>query len=359
MWYKRLGFHDNPFSIKPAAFNNEMVAYDLDYIYKKIENAEMLFIEGDYGTGKTTILKNIIARFRGKNRIIYFSFNSGKQFNMKELLDGASSFFGKIAGIKAKKVILLLDEVHYMGRSDSSQILKYYTSGQLQSVVFVNHDSSIARLPEEIEKHLGGNMLRTISLTQKDAFELVRNRIGNIDLFPAKILARIYALSDKNPRRFLEYCEDAARYAVETEDLKVTDFHVETALSAAIKEQKEKRKKQRQLNRIPKQEKAEEKPKFIETPAVIEKQEEPAVQIEKKRPEPEEKEVKEIQQQVPEEKPKELSPDQLKTEEDKSRQKKYKVNRLVDAKKDALGKVEASEDIEEEIPEYKVFVFDD
>jgi len=31
LWYKKLGFHNNPFSIKPAAFRDELVAYDMPF----------------------------------------------------------------------------------------------------------------------------------------------------------------------------------------------------------------------------------------------------------------------------------------------------------------------------------------
>ena len=67
LWYKKLGFHNNPFNIKPGAYDNELVAYNMPYIYKKIDNGDMVFIEGYYGSGKTTILKNIINKNRPLN----------------------------------------------------------------------------------------------------------------------------------------------------------------------------------------------------------------------------------------------------------------------------------------------------
>ena len=60
LWYKEYGFHNNPFSIKPAAFHSKVIGYDLSEIFDKVDNGKVLFIEGKFGFGKTTILKHII-----------------------------------------------------------------------------------------------------------------------------------------------------------------------------------------------------------------------------------------------------------------------------------------------------------
>ena len=63
LWYRHLGFKQNPLSIKPAALHDEVIAYDLEDIYDKVEFGEVIFIEGPYGMGKSTILKNIVNEF--------------------------------------------------------------------------------------------------------------------------------------------------------------------------------------------------------------------------------------------------------------------------------------------------------
>lgn len=337
IWYKKIGFNSNPFSIKPAAFQPEVVAYDLDYIFEKIESAEILFLEGNYGTGKTTILKNIISKFRQSNKIIYYSFNDGENFDLVSLLNGANSFVRKVTGLKHRNIILLLDEVHTMTKSHAKEILKYYQNGVIQSVVFVTHDYSEANLPEDLKLYLEGNVIKTVPLSQSEAIELVENRIGNIDLFSKKILKRIFEIADKNPRRFLEYCEDVAKYAVEMEDYKVTDFHVDNVLEEAIKENK----KNQSLNTV------EEKKSSSENKEI---QPKPKIEI---------KEVEKV--------------DEVKLEVESSdkpkKEKKFKINKLVEGSKDPLGTVEASlpeheseaqkePSSEDEIPEYKVFVFE-
>ena len=354
IWYKKIGFNSNPFSMKPAAFQPDVVAYDLEYIYDKLESAEILFIEGEYGTGKTTILKSIISKFKEDNKIVYYSFNAGRNFNLLGLLNGANSFLRRFTGLKHRNIILLLDEVHTMTKSQAKEILKYYQNGVLQSVVFVTHDYNCVTLPEDLQLYLEGNVIKTVPLSQNEAIELVENRIREIDLFSKKILKRIFELSDKNPRRFLANCEDIARYAVEMEDYKVSDFHIDSVLEEVI----EKKKKQREvLKKVVEPKLVEKIVEEISETKVSDDDQKPKKVSDKKEAEEKDEpkiEIKEVEEPKIDDKPK--------------REKRFKVNKLVEGTKDPLGKIEAADENEvqaeeeptstDEIPEYKVFVFE-
>ncbi len=341
LWYKKLGFHNNPFSIKPAAFRDELVAYDMPYIYKKITNGEILFVEGEYGTGKTTILKNIIRRFRGENRIIYYSFNTG-DFNLNALLDGANSFFRKVAGLRVKNIIMLLDEVETLKNQEAKQLLNYYRDGTIQSIVFVSHDYDHVKFPSEVETFLNGNILRTVDLSLNEALDLVKTRIGGINILSDNMAVKLFKLANKNPRRFFAYCEDVIKYAVEIGDDEVSDFHVNEILEDVIEEQKKVVKKV--VRKVVK------KPVIKKT---VTKKAKPKVKPKKtvkKKPA-----VVKKPKKVVKEKPKPVP-------------KKYKVNKLVeDTKKSGLGTITAKEepepiaektDSDDDVPEYKVYFFD-
>ncbi len=342
LWYKKLGFYNNPFSIKPAAFDDELVAYDLSFIYKKVDKGEMVFIEGEYGSGKTTILKNIIGHYKGKNRMIYYSFNNADEFNLDGLLEGANTFLRKVAGLRMKDIILLLDEVHTMKTADAKKLLKPYKDGIIKSVIFVSHDYSLTKFPEEFNKLLNGNVIKTVDLSTKEAINLVRKRIGSLVLLPDNMIAKIFLVAGKNPRRLLEYCEDLCRYAVELEDDKVTDYHLSEVLGNVIKEnQKNKARKTKQ--------KAKEEVKAVVAakPVIEKKEKKPQVKEPKEEPY---LEIKPLPEQEP---PKE---------------KRFKINKLVsDDKKNALGtivendeeqKKEKKEGRREDDPEYKIYFLD-
>ncbi|MFH2021573.1 MAG: AAA family ATPase [archaeon] len=379
IWYRKLSFKNNPFSVKPAAFQPDMVAYDLDYIYQKIDNAEILFIEGEYGTGKTTILKNLISRYKGKNRIIYYSFNDSSAFNLKSLVDGANSLLGRIAGIKVRNILLFLDEVHTMSKKEASDILKFYESGTLKSVVMVSHDIEAVTIPEEMKMYLKDNVIKTATLNLSEAEELIKSRIGDIGLFPSPIIKRIFSLSGRNPRKFLSYCEDVARYAIEMDDYKVVDFHVDTVLADEMKKENKRSVPVTKIEK-PKERKIKEKVLTKEKAPMMEVEIPEKPKIEKKIKISEPKEERIVIESIKEvlKEPTMAAPVMFEAKEeikildlshdkedsdDAKRQKKYKVNKLVEGTKDPLGTIEAKEEEskklrEEEIPEYKVFVFD-
>jgi energy-coupling factor transporter ATP-binding protein EcfA2 len=352
LWYKKLGFHNNPFSIKPAAFDDELVAYNLDYIYKKVEDGDMLFIEGFYGSGKTTILKNIINEFRGKNKIIYYNFNTGS-VDLNKLINGANSFLRRVSGLRVKNIIMLLDEAHTMSSKDAKELLEYYKDGTLLSVIFVTHDYDLMKFPEEYEYYLNGNVMRTIDLSNNEAVDLIRARIGGLDILSDKDIIKLYNLADKNPRRLLAYCEDVVRFAVEIGDDKVSEFHINEILKDVVEEKKPKK--------IAKKKTAVKKKVTVKKPAKKAKPK-PKPKVEKKEPKIKVKAVEEV-------KPvEEIKPVETKSADD-DKKKKFKVNKLVeDSKKRTLGQVVAKEEPaevekttenEEEMPEYKVYFLDD
>ncbi len=332
LWYKKLGFHSNPFSIKPAAFDNEVIAYNMSFLYKKIDKGELLFLEGDYGSGKTTILKNIIENFKGENKIIHYSFNAGKKFDLDALLWGANSFVRKLTGLQVRNIILLLDEVHTMNKTDAKQIFEEYQRGIIKSVVFVTHDYSLVNFPEEMEELLDGNIIQTVNLSLRESVEFVRSRIGKLGILSDKVIKKLFKLADKNPRRLLEYCEDVSRYAVEIGDDKVTDFHIREILGDIIQEKKEEEKKE-----VPKKKPKKKVAKTKET-----KKEESPKEKPKKKSEVKKKKEKKVEE----------------NEEKKETGKKYKVNKLVmDSRENPYGQVKEKEDEEDGIPEYNVYLF--
>lgn len=364
-WYRKLGFYNNPFSIKPATLQNSVVAYDMPFIYDKIDNAETVFIEGEYGTGKTTILKNIIRRYQGKNKIIYYSFNTGV-FNIRVLIEGANSFLRKVSGLRVRNIIMLLDEVHSMTVKDAKNLLKHYSEGTIQSIIFVSHDYDKVNFPEDFKPLLNGNILRTIDLTDKEAIELIKSRIGDIELFSDTVLKKIYRRA-KNPRRFLEYCEDVARYAVEMGDMEVTDFHIDEVLGdiklkVAKKVVKPVKKEVKKQVKKPAEEPVVKEVQITEKKVVEPVEEAPSIKKEVEK-EPVEEKVRAIEKEVEKEpvdvvsqvKVVQEEPEEIKIDADK---KKFKVNKLVgNSKTNPLGEV--GENDEEEVPEYKVYFFDE
>jgi len=126
IWYKELGFYNNPFSIKPAMYTDELYGYNLGMILDKISRGEVLFLEGAYGKGKTTILKRIIREFGGGRNLVYYSCNrTEKNIDFDELLKGKYGLLGNLFNMKGENMILLLDEAQHLNEEDSNTLIQF------------------------------------------------------------------------------------------------------------------------------------------------------------------------------------------------------------------------------------------
>ncbi|MGM5481113.1 MAG: hypothetical protein ACQESE_01740 [Nanobdellota archaeon] len=226
-WFERLDYTYNPFTIKPGFFDDEVIGYDkeIDSIIKMINDGEIIYLEGDFGQGKTTILTYIINEFSGKNKIarIHRS-RKDRAFNYEKLLIGANGALKKSFGVKAKNVILIVDEANTMNAKDCSKIEKYYEDGHFKAVLFMDSAFADSPISESLKEKIGENIISLKKLSQNDAIALVRSRLeGGEELVSDDAIKKVYEKSFKNTRRFLENMEDVCRNAVENDRDSVTE----------------------------------------------------------------------------------------------------------------------------------------
>jgi predicted AAA+ superfamily ATPase len=230
-WYNHLGFYNNPFSIKPSAFNDELEG-DNDNVVEiniKIMKSEFVLIYGPYGSGKTSILKKIINEFKGRKQLIYYNCNQSEApINYDKLLIKSGGFLRRLFRIRKKNMILLLDEASLLNKRDLNLIKKYHQDKFFKSVVFVSKLEDI-RFLKEITSLVGKNTFRINELKKEEAISLIRKRIGYLDFLTDSIIEYIFS-KDKNPRMFLKNCEDVARYAFEQKAEQATKAHVQKVL---------------------------------------------------------------------------------------------------------------------------------
>lgn len=230
MWWKKLGFYTNPFTIKPAPFDNKVFGQDqiLEDLYYKIPAGTMSFIEGRLGTGKTTMLKNLIDKFRGRGKVIYFSCNRiDTELNIEDLLKGRYGFWGKMFGMMPKEMIVLLDEAQQLSSVNTERIKYFFDQGNIKSVIFTGTDYSNTNLHEGIKERIGSDGLFKIKeLSDEQAIALVRNRVGNTTLVSDDVIKKIWHLSGRNPRRLLQRLDRVFRYAVENMESEIKEEHL-------------------------------------------------------------------------------------------------------------------------------------
>jgi chromosomal replication initiation ATPase DnaA len=231
-WFEKLGYEQNPFIIKPYAFEDNLQGYR-SYI-KKVNSAlkrgRVVFIEGDYGVGKTSALKQIIDEFSGKRKLIYYSANrSDSGVDFETLIKGRAGPIARLFGIKPKQLILMIDEAQKLTKHDCEKIEDFIDEGYFKSVVLVSDDIRKTNLTAGLKRRIGDRILQLGELlTENHAVRIVKDRLGRESKFISpKVAKLIFERAGKNPRRMLEYMEDISRYVVEEKGAdKVTEEDV-------------------------------------------------------------------------------------------------------------------------------------
>lgn len=234
-WYNELGFYSNPFSIKPAAFHNELFGNSsvIAKVIKKLKERGIVFISGEFGAGKTTVLKRIIGEFRGGDfgvkKIIYYNCNQSEEsIDYDRLLVNAGGVFGRLFGVRKKGMMILLDEMQDMNALDLERLKDYYDDGFFRSVVFVGKTDDVD-MPEELEEEIGENKFALGNMNKDEAVLMIRKRIGDLKFLGDDMIVKIFK-KDENSRNFLKNCEDVCRIAFESGADSVGEAHIEKVL---------------------------------------------------------------------------------------------------------------------------------
>ncbi|MEK6816997.1 MAG: AAA family ATPase, partial [Nanoarchaeota archaeon] len=222
--YRQLGFHNNPFSIKPAAFHDMLFGYEelVGRVVQAVGSNEVIFIEGPYGEGKTTMLKHILRHFGGHKKVVYFSVNRVEsRLQIRKLLNERYGRLGVWFDIRPKDMVLLLDEASDINVNDVEKLLKFKKDGNFRSIVFVSQSYNPDNMPEELKGSI--KVFRLERLKDEDAVRIIRKRVGELPLLPDDMVKKIFAASNHNARELLKGCEALCKKAVDSGSERITD----------------------------------------------------------------------------------------------------------------------------------------
>ncbi len=228
LWFRKYGFFNSPFSIKPGQFDNKIFGQDklLESLFYQLPAGTMNFIEGPLGTGKTSVLHHLITKYRGQKRVIFFSCNRIDQdLNIEELLRGRYGFWGRLFGMMPKDMIVLLDEVQDLTPVNTERIKYFFDQGNIKSVVFTATNYREVNLHQSIKERIGTNLFKVRELSEEEAVDLVRNRVGELELISDELIKKVFILSDCNPRRMLQNLDRLCKEAAEKheKEIKIED----------------------------------------------------------------------------------------------------------------------------------------
>lgn len=225
-WYEELDFDENPFSTNPKKFANQLVGMEtiLEDVFYRVAAGSMVFIEGKKGSGKSSILWNVIKKYRGKGKIIYFDCAQiEKELNIERLLINKHGFIrGRILNKKPRGMILLLDNIEELSKRNSERVKYFFDQGYLLSVVFVGASYDKTKFSKSLKERIGSRVIRTMVLEFYQAVSLVRNRIGDLDIISDELIEDIFKSSGKDLFKFLQNLDSIFSFAVENNEEKIT-----------------------------------------------------------------------------------------------------------------------------------------
>lgn len=215
-WYEKYDFNENPFE----NFKKKTIGYEdvLEEVFYAIMAGNMVFLEGEEGSGKTQLLREVIYQFGGQGKIIYVNCKLlDKELNVERLLKDKYGFLGKFLNKKPRNMILLLDNIEHLSKENAERIKYYYDQNYLRTVIFASFKKSKVGLHDSIDQRIN-KTIKLPKLSEYEAVQMVRERVGD-DLLSDRTIKEIYRMSGKNNRNFLKNCEKVCSVVGDNKDL--------------------------------------------------------------------------------------------------------------------------------------------
>src|SRR3989344_902848 len=151
MWYEKLDFDENPFSVDPRENHDTLFGMDevLEEIFYRIDAGSMLVIEGSPGNGKTTVLMVAAKKFGGNRNVAYVDCKVlDKQLNVTNVLQDKYGLLGRVLGKTPKNMIVLLDNINELSRQNTERLKYYFDQNYIKSIIFATDSYRGAKFSE-------------------------------------------------------------------------------------------------------------------------------------------------------------------------------------------------------------------
>ncbi len=240
-WYEELDFDQDPFA---DTEETPLIGYEdaLQEIFYRIAAGDMLFMEGKEGSGKTALLKRVIARFRGRGKIIYLDGKKlEKNVNLGETFKKSVGFWKRLTGRQPSNIILLMDDVEEVTRKNSERIKYYYDQNHIRAVIFTGTNYKTVGLSESLKDRVS-KIIKIKEPSEEDVIEIVKARLQNKQVMSEEVIKELYKRANKNMKTLMTYCSKVLDYAIrEKKEKAATKEHINAALTGIKPEEKKKK----------------------------------------------------------------------------------------------------------------------
>src|SRR3989344_156915 len=215
-WYEKSGFGENPFSTDPRKNHDKLVGMEhaVEEIFYRIDSGSMLAVEGADGNGKTTLLMIAAKKFGGMRNVVYLDCRTlDRKLNITTVLQERNGLFGKLFNKKPRNMIVLMDNVQQLSEKNTERLKYYFDQNYIKSIIFTTVSYKRAKFSDSLRDRIGKRVISLPVLTEEDAGDIARSRIGDSKLFNDALLKKIFKLSDNSIKKFLHNCEHVASSA--------------------------------------------------------------------------------------------------------------------------------------------------
>lgn len=145
---------------KKTLFNRDKIVNEVSY---RVNSGSLVVLESEKGFGKTTILRALISKFRGKGKVCYLDLEQHKEgLNLLNFVKE-----------KKRNMILLLDNVEHLTFRDSEKIKYYFDQDYVKSAVFATNNFEDVSFSAALKTRIGNNLVKVENLDLENSFKVL------------------------------------------------------------------------------------------------------------------------------------------------------------------------------------------
>ena len=151
-WYEELDFDENPLEIETKYIGNDDV---LDETFYSIVSGNILIIQGQSGSGKTKVLKEVVRKFGGHGKVAYVNCEKFRNdLNVEHVITKKNGILGFLFKKQPKKMVLLLDNVEHLSPRNLERIKYFFDRNHLRAVIIATKDFDALNFGDSVKQRV-------------------------------------------------------------------------------------------------------------------------------------------------------------------------------------------------------------
>lgn len=207
MWYKKYGWSENPFSVKPSADGLVGLDEKRNKLLNFVHSGTICFLTGPAGVGKSSMLKWVQQNIEGHTPIYIDAEQLEGVFDLSEYLKQHRTLWETILGHEyPKSVVILLDESHATEDKFKKTLKLYWDHDYIKSIV-ITQIPPLKNFSSSVRNRIGNRIIRLDKMDMENVHKMIISRTEDNNPFTKESLELIAKKSEYIPRKILENCE--------------------------------------------------------------------------------------------------------------------------------------------------------